>query len=102
MTQDNVVFMTLIAGRKQKDKLLTALLDTGAHLINTTYARGSVRAGFLQSTFGLMPEEHKVVITCVLAREKSNAVMDMLAEKFHFDRPNTGIAFTMPVGSLSF
>ena len=99
---DKIAFMTIIAGRKQEDALLTALLEAGVHLINATYAHGTVRAGVLQSTLGLVPEKAKVVITCVLPGEKSNAIFAMLAEKFHFDKPNTGIAFTVPVDGLSF
>ena len=98
----DAVFMVLIAGRKQKDALLTALLETGAHLINTTYARGTVKASFLKSAFGLVPEEHKVVVTCVLTQAKACAALRMLSTRFHFDQPNTGVAFTIPVDRLSF
>jgi nitrogen regulatory protein PII len=94
--------MTIIAGRKQKDALLTALLEAGVHLVNTTYAHGAVRAGSLTSALGLVPEKDKAVITCVLPDEKSNAVFAVLAEKFHFDKPGMGMAFTMPVDRLSF
>ena len=52
--------------------------------------------------FGLVPEENKVVITCLLPSEKSDALLDMLVEKFNFDKPNTGIAFTIPVEKLSY
>ena len=99
---DKIAFLTIIAGRKQKDALLAALLGTGVHLINTTYAHGTVSAGILQSTLGLVPEKAKVVLTCVLPGEKSNAVFALLTEKFHFDKPNTGIAFTVPVDGISF
>ena len=46
--------------------------------------------------FGFIAEEHKVIMNGLLLKEKSDEVLKMLVEKFHFDRPNTGIAFTTP------
>ena len=100
--KDNIVFLALIAGRKQQRALLAALSETGIHLLNATYGKGTVKASYLQNTLGLLPEENKVVITCVLTRDKSNVILEMLTDRFHFDSPNTGIAFTMPIDSLSF
>ncbi len=50
---------------------------------------------------GLVPEEHKVLITCLISRGKVDKVMEMLEREFHFNRPNTGIAFTIPIEKLS-
>lgn len=97
-----IEFLTLIAGRKQKDALLSALSDSGAKLINTMYGKGTVNASFLESTLGLVPEENKVVITCAVAHDQSQDILNMLIEKFHFNKPNTGIAFTIPICRLSF
>jgi hypothetical protein len=96
-----VEFLTLIAGRKNKAVLLKALWETGGRLINVVYGKGSVKANYLMDMLGLVPEENKVVITCLLPAEKSSVVLDMLAKKFDFDKPNTGIAFTIPVEKLS-
>ena len=49
-----------------------------------------------------LPEENKVVITCLLTRGQSDAVLRMLVEKFDFDKPNTGVAFTVPVDRMPF
>ncbi len=97
-----IAFWVLIAGRKQKDALLKALLEKGACLTNTVYGRGTVEASYLQNVLGLVPEQHKATIMCVLPDSKSAAVMEMLVDKFHFDQPNTGIAFTIPIDHLSF
>ena len=99
---EKIVFMVVIIGRKQKDALLTALLDSGIRLINTTYGRGSVNAGYFMTAFGLCPEKNKAVITCISTCVKTDAAFKMLNEKFNFDKPNTGIAFTVPVDGLSF
>jgi hypothetical protein len=98
-----IVFLTLIAGRKRKDSLLTLLSDMGARVTNTIYGKSSVRANSsLMEVFGFVPEENKIIITCLLPREKANMVLKMLVKKFHFDKPNTGIAFTVAVECLSF
>lgn len=99
---DSIVIMALIAGRKQKNALLTMLAGQSVHLLHTLYGKGSVKASFLKDLLGLVPEENKVVIICMLAREKSDAVLKLLADDFHFNKPNTGIAFTMPIDSLCF
>lgn len=94
-------FLTVIAGRKQKDALIQAMLDIGIHLINTTYAKGSVNAHFLMKSFGLVAEKNKVMITCVSTDAKINAFLKELDEDFGFRKPNTGIAFTIPIESVS-
>jgi len=95
-------FLLIIADRKKKDKLLTSLLSTGARVINAIYAKGSVNAGSFQNVFGFVPEENKIVLTCLLPREKSDETLKMLVRDFHFDKPNTGIAITIPVEGLSY
>ncbi|MDD2269890.1 MAG: hypothetical protein PHY15_10180 [Eubacteriales bacterium] len=96
-----LVFLTLIVGRKQKDEILTAMFESGAKLISTLYGRGAVSASFLKNLLGLVPEENKAVITCLITEDKVDATMQMLIEKFNFNKPNTGIAFTIPVSKLS-
>ncbi len=97
-----IVFLTVIAGRKQKVTLLDKLAEMGGRLINVVYGRGTVDASYLKCILGMVPEEEKVVITCLLPEEKTDAVFNMLINKFHFDKPNTGIAFTIAVEMLSF
>lgn len=97
-----IAFWVLIAGRKQKDALFSALLEMGAHLTNTIYGRGTVEVSYLQNVLGLVPEEHKAMIMCVLPDSKTAAITEMLVDRFHFDQPNTGIAFTIPIDHLSF
>lgn len=95
-------FLTLIAGRRQKEALLRALSAAGGRLINVVYAKGSVKSDYLRDMLGLVPEENKVLITCLIPCSKTDAVMEMLVSKFSFDQPNTGVAFTIPVEKISF
>jgi len=96
-----IEFLTLIAGRKNKCALLKALWEAGGRLINVVYGKGSVKSSYLRDMLGLVPEENKVVITCLVPAEKTSAVLEMLVKKFSFDQPNTGIAFTISVEKLS-
>ncbi len=93
--------LTLIAGRKHKDALLDALSGSGGRLLRIVYGKGSTKINYIKNMLGFVPEENKVLITCLLPSDKTDAVLNMLIEKFHFDRPNTGIAFTVPVERLS-
>lgn len=95
-------FMTVIAGRKHKEALLDALFAHGGRLLNLVYGKGSVTSSYIKEMLGLVLEENKVIITCLIPGDKADDVFNMLAVKFHFDKPNTGIAFTIPVEKLSF
>ena len=97
---ETLVLLVIIVERKQTDALLTALPESGAHLIHTTYARGSVRIGSLPCALGLVPEKDKAIILCLLTHEKSDVILRLLTEQFHFGKPNTGIAFTVPIDQL--
>ncbi len=96
-----IVYLSIIAGRKQKEALLDAVSEAGGRLVKVIYGRGSVESSYLKDMLGLVPEEHKVLITCLMPSEKTEAVFKMLVNKFHFDKPNTGIAYTIRVDRLS-
>jgi hypothetical protein len=98
----NIDFLVVIAGRKLRKNLLAEITQSGGRLLNIIYGKGSVKSSYLIDAFGLVPEENKVVITCLLPMKKSDKMIKMLTEKFNFDKPNTGIAFTIPVDELSF
>jgi len=94
--------MVLIAGRNQKERLLTAISENGGHFLNFYYGRGSVKASFLMDTYGLVPEENKIIIMCLVSNKDAETIFKMLEKDFHFNKPNTGIAYTIPVKKLSF
>lgn len=97
-----IEFLVLIAGRKQRDALLAELPGMGLKIINSMYGNGTVQASYLQNVLGLIPEENKIIITGVMRCENSDAIFKLLIEKFNFNMPNTGIAFTIPIEKLSF
>lgn len=93
--------LILIAGRKEKDKILSSLASHGAKAINTLYGRGSVKAGYITCIFGCVPEDSKVVITCIIKDTDVQGVFDMLENEFEFNSPNTGIAYTIKINGIS-
>lgn len=99
---DNVEYLILIAGRKQKDKLLGRICDIDCRIVNTIYGKGSVKCNSLMDMLGFVPEENKVIITCVLQKEKVDAIFKVLLNEFDFGHPNTGIAFTLPILGMAF
>ena len=42
------------------------------------------------------------MITGLLSRGKLDPIFRMLVDQFDFDKPDTGIAFTMPIEKLSY
>lgn len=100
--REGALLLILVAGRRLRDPLLAMLVESGAHLINTSYGRGSVNASYLLSAFGLVAEKEKVVISCVLTKPRAEQVLQTLANRFRFTSANTGIAFTMPIECVSF
>lgn len=95
-----IEFLTLITGRKNKDALLKALSEAGGRLIEVVYGKGTAKVSYLKDVLGLVPEENRIVVTCLLPSQKTDDVFDMLIKKFHFNKPYTGIAFTIPVDKL--
>ncbi len=102
--QEDIKLVTwmLIIGRKQKDAMLSTLLQEGAFLSNIIYGKGTVEASYLQNVLGLVPEENKVMIMCMLPDSKTEMINKILIDKFKFDQPNTGIAITIPIDNVSF
>ncbi len=98
---DNIVFLIIVAGRHQRHALLDELLKMDCRIVNSLYGKGSVKAGHLVEMLGFVPEENKVVITCILPRDKADGVFELLLSDFAFGKPNTGIAFTIPITAIS-
>ena len=101
-SDDRLIFTVVIAGRKQQDAILKAMQDLGIHMINSRYGHGTANVGVLGNVLGFIPEHRKVVIAALSKQNKSQALLKVLREDFHFDVPNTGMAFTVAVEKLSF
>lgn len=95
-------YFVLIAEQKKKKSFLGLLSEYDAHGIEIVYAHGSMNPSALAAAFGLEAEQKKVMITCLLRSERAAALIDVLYREYKFDKPNTGIAFTVPVEGLAF
>ncbi|MBQ8178712.1 MAG: hypothetical protein IJ033_05955 [Clostridia bacterium] len=94
--------LIVIAPKKKKDKLLTLLNEHGAHSIEIVYAHGSANPSALAAAFGFEVELKKVFISCLVKNSDASQLIDILYEEYDFKKPNTGIAFTIPVEGLAF
>lgn len=94
-------YLTVITARKYKDNVLKLLLDSGCYLIDVVYAKGSVHSGYFKDMLGLVADEKKVLITCILKSNLTPQLMEQFVTKLNFDQPNTGIAYVIPVDKLS-
>lgn len=102
MNNSGIVFLVVIGNRKQKENLIAELCKAEAAFFNVVYGKGLVKKNELLEAFGLVDEQNKVVITCLIKEEKSEYALKMLTDKFKFNQPNTGIAFTIPVDKLKY
>lgn len=93
--------MVVIAGRKYKEKLLEDLRELDSRVVNIIYGKSSVNGGYIQEILGFIPEEQKVVITCLLPAANVDKLLSLLTEKYEFGKPDTGIAFSLPISGLA-
>ena len=100
-SKNAIEYITIIAAREYKDEIVKLLIELRCHLIELVYAKGSVKDSYFKDMLGLVPEEKKVIISCIVTSDVSSKVLEQLVSKLHFNRPNTGIAFTVPVDKLS-
>ena len=95
-------YLVIIAEQKKKDKFITLLTENDAHEIRTIYGRGSMSPGAIAAAFGFEAEQGKVIISCLVTTEKAKQLINTLYTDYKFKKPNTGIAFAVPVEGLAF
>ena len=95
-------YFVIIAEQKKKNKFLTLLNDHGARGIETIYGHGSMSPSAIAAAFGLEAEQGKVLIACLIKSEDARELIDILYNDYNFKKPNTGIAFGIPVEGLAF
>jgi len=95
-------YFVIIAEQKKKNKFMTLLSEYGAHGIQTVYGHGSMSPSVLAAAFGFEAEQGKVLLSCLLKTENAKQLIDVLYNEYNFSKPNTGIAFGIPLEGLSF
>ena len=99
---NSLQYFVIIAEQKKKNKFLTLLCDHGAKGVEVVYGHGSMSPSAIAAAFGFEAEQGKVMISCLLKTEKARELLDILYNDYNFKKPNTGIAFGIPVEGLAF
>jgi hypothetical protein len=102
MSHSEVVYITVIAGRKIQQELVNSLAESGCTMFNAVYGNGFVKSNDFLTAFGFVNDAGKIVVTALANSVNVDKIFAMLNTKFNFNKPNTGIAFTVPVESLTF
>lgn len=99
---NRLLYFVLICNPKHKTKMLTLLQDNGARSISTISAKGSAPQSAILQAFGLEASNKKYILTTLLPYEVATNLIEILKNEYDFNKPNTGIAFTIPVEGLLF
>ena len=95
-------YFVIIAEQNKKKKFLALLDEYDARGIETVYAHGSMSPSAVAAAFGFESEQKKVMLSCLLKDENAKKLLDVLYKDYKFDKPNTGIAFSIPVEGMAF
>ena len=99
---NEIVLLTVVIDRAQKDSLVALLLESGGQLVNSIYGNGLTKASYLKEVLGLVPERNRVVVVSLFPSQEAAPMLEKLRGKFGLEQANSGVAFTMPVERLSF
>lgn len=95
-------YFVIIAEQNKKKKFLALLDEYEARAIEIVYAHGSMSPSAVAAAFGFETEQKKVMLSCLLKDGKAKQLIDVLYTDYKFDKPNTGIAFSIPVEGMAF
>ena len=95
-------YFVIIADQKKKKKFLALLDEYDARGIDVIYAHGSMSPSAVAVAFGFESGQKKVMLSCLLKNEKAKQLLDVLYTDYQFDKPNTGIAFSVPIEGMAF
>lgn len=95
-------YLVIIADHKKKNKLLSLVADRGARATDVVYGKGSMSPSAIAAAFGFEAEQSKVMISCLVKNETAKELMNVLYNDYKFNRPNTGIAFSISVEGIAF
>ena len=98
----SIQYFVIIADKKKKEQFISLLVEHGAHGIQTVYGHGSMSPSALAAAFGFEAEQGKVLLSCLMKSNTAKELIDVLYNEYNFNKPNTGIAFGIPVEGLAF
>ena len=99
---NGIQYFVIIAEQKKKKKFLSLLGEYEARGVEVVYGHGSMSPRAIAAAFGFEAEQGKVMLTCLLKKDKAEKLMKVLYKEYKFDKPNTGIAFSVSVEGMAF
>lgn len=90
--------LVTIVNRGKGSKFLEFARKNGARDASCILGKGTIKSSLLQ--FIEMDEVEKEIILIVVPSEKEDSILEELNTKFRLDKPNHGIAFTMPLAGV--
>lgn len=93
MFEHSVIVSVLKRGKASK--MLKILKDNQVKGGTIVYGEGTAHNDFLK--FLDYDHEHKEILFSVIDREDENKLIEVLNEKFHYEKKNHGIIFTIPL-----
>ncbi len=97
-----IQYFVIIVNRNDKKKYCELAKEYHAFGIQVMYAKGSYEASILSKAFGLNVERKKVFITCLLHKNDAIRLIETLNNVYHFDKPNTGVAYSINIESVGY
>lgn len=90
--------LAIIVNRGKGSKILSFAREMGARDASCFFGKGTINNNVLKMIE--LNEVAKEIILIVVPGDRETEILDKLNEKFHFDRPNHGIAFIMPLAGI--
>lgn len=94
-----VKMITVIVDRGKGKKVIKILNEYALGCQFATYGTGTASTD-MQTYFGLEDSKRDIIFT-VVPNEKTKEIMQNIKEKLQLHKPNTGIAFTIPLKCVS-
>ncbi len=98
--KNKLQYFVIITKPKIKDKCIKTITENGGKGITTIYANGSVSSSILSQSFGFDSDTKRLLIYSLITTENAEKLIDLFNNEYNFKKPNTGIAFTIPVEGL--
>lgn len=90
--------LTVIVNRGKGSKVLQFINKLGVTRASCLLGKGTVKNPTLKLIE--MDEVNKEIILIIVRSERESEILQQLKDKFHMDRPNHGIAFTMALAGI--
>lgn len=90
--------LAIIVNRGKGSKILGFAREMGARDASCFFGKGTINNNVLKMLE--LNEVAKEIILMVVPSDREAEFLNKLNEKFHFDRPNHGIAFMMPLAGM--